>query len=120
MDSEKITEPRLMMTGEDSRDSDGPKEIENILEIPEVDTKKTLRKMDLRLLPILTVLYLFAFLDRGYDICRGQAPVVLIFSQEYRQCKDSWHDHRIGHERSPVQHRTHGSETPVPMMVYCC
>ena len=30
-----------------------------------VDEKKTLRKMDIRLIPVLAVLYLLAFLDRG-------------------------------------------------------
>jgi hypothetical protein len=30
-----------------------------------IDEKKTLRKMDLRLIPALAVLYLLAFLDRG-------------------------------------------------------
>lgn len=30
-----------------------------------IDEKKTLRKMDLRLIPTLAVLYLLAFLDRG-------------------------------------------------------
>lgn len=31
----------------------------------DVDERKILRKMDLRLLPILTILYLMSFLDRG-------------------------------------------------------
>jgi hypothetical protein len=30
-----------------------------------VDEKKTLRKMDVRLLPVLAILYLLSFLDRG-------------------------------------------------------
>lgn len=30
-----------------------------------IDEKKLLRKMDLRLLPILTLLYLLSFIDRG-------------------------------------------------------
>lgn len=30
-----------------------------------IDEKKTLRKMDIRLIPALAVLYLLAFLDRG-------------------------------------------------------
>lgn len=30
-----------------------------------VDEKKTLRKMDIRLIPMLAVLYLLSFLDRG-------------------------------------------------------
>jgi hypothetical protein len=31
-----------------------------------IDKQKVLRKMDLRLIPIVTVLYLFSFLDRGW------------------------------------------------------
>jgi hypothetical protein len=31
----------------------------------DIDEKRILRKMDLKLLPILTVLYLMSFLDRG-------------------------------------------------------
>lgn len=30
-----------------------------------VDEKKTLRKMDIRLIPVLAILYLLSFLDRG-------------------------------------------------------
>lgn len=33
--------------------------------LPNVDEKKTLRKMDIRLLPMLSILYLLCFLDRG-------------------------------------------------------
>lgn len=40
-----------------------------------VDEAKTLRKMDIRLIPVLTVLYLLSFLDRGYDI---RAPLLNI------------------------------------------
>jgi hypothetical protein len=35
-------------------------------EFSTIDKKKVLRKMDIRLIPIVTVLYLFSFLDRGY------------------------------------------------------
>lgn len=35
------------------------------LDISRVDKAKVLRKMDLRIIPIVTVLYLFSFLDRG-------------------------------------------------------
>jgi hypothetical protein len=31
-----------------------------------IDAKKTLRQMDYRVIPIVTVLYLLSFLDRGY------------------------------------------------------
>ena len=35
------------------------------LDISGVNKAKVLRKMDLRIIPIVTVLYLFSFLDRG-------------------------------------------------------
>jgi hypothetical protein len=34
-------------------------------EIAEIDSKKLWRKVDMKLLPILTVMYLFSFMDRG-------------------------------------------------------
>lgn len=34
-------------------------------EFPNVDEAKVLRKMDVRLIPMLSILYLLAFLDRG-------------------------------------------------------
>lgn len=36
------------------------------MEARSVDTKKTLRQMDYRVIPIVTLLYLLSFLDRGY------------------------------------------------------
>ncbi len=35
------------------------------VDFSQVDEKKTLRKMDSRLIPVLAVLYLLSFLDRG-------------------------------------------------------
>jgi hypothetical protein len=37
-----------------------------------VDEKSTLRKMDLRLIPVLAVLYLLSFLDKGYVVIEKQ------------------------------------------------
>jgi hypothetical protein len=37
----------------------------NDVDFSGVDEKKVLRKMDLRLIPVLAVLYLLSFLDRG-------------------------------------------------------
>lgn len=39
------------------------------IDISGVEKAKVLRKMDLRIIPIVTVLYLFSFLDRGYAHC---------------------------------------------------
>lgn len=36
------------------------------VDISGVNKAKVLRKMDLRIIPIVTILYLFSFLDRGY------------------------------------------------------
>jgi hypothetical protein len=36
------------------------------MDVSNVDKAKILRKMDLRIIPMVTVLYLFSFLDRGY------------------------------------------------------
>ena len=35
------------------------------LGVESVNKSRVLRKMDLRIMPVLTILYLFAFLDRG-------------------------------------------------------
>ena len=39
--------------------------IENVQEYDKVETRRIIRKIDFRLIPILVVLYLFSFLDRG-------------------------------------------------------
>ncbi|KFY15912.1 hypothetical protein V492_01690 [Pseudogymnoascus sp. VKM F-4246] len=44
------------------------------VDFSQVDEAKTLRKMDIRLIPALTVLYLLSFLDRGYDIRAPAQP----------------------------------------------
>jgi hypothetical protein len=42
-----------------------PGEVGMALGVDSVNKSKILRKMDLRIMPVLTILYLFAFLDRG-------------------------------------------------------
>lgn len=49
----------------DTHDDDDPKWIVAADEFANVDKVKMLRKMDLRLIPMLAVLYLLSFLDRG-------------------------------------------------------
>ncbi len=39
--------------------------IENVQEYDKVEERRIIRKIDFRLIPILVVLYLFSFLDRG-------------------------------------------------------
>lgn len=56
----------------DKTDRDGPSAVG--VDISQVDEAKTLRKMDIRLIPILTVLYLLSFMDRGYEF---RAPTQL-------------------------------------------
>lgn len=50
-----------------SLDGQGSVEYEDLQsdQYPDIDRKKLLRKIDLRLLPIFTILYLLSFLDRG-------------------------------------------------------
>ena len=42
-------------------DQHGPSE----LQLAEINERKTLRKMDYRVIPMVTILYLLSFLDRG-------------------------------------------------------
>ncbi len=49
-----------------------PKDIEAIVEFESVNKTKTLRRIDLRIMPVLTILYLFSFLDRGYVNLSGK------------------------------------------------
>ncbi|KFY04986.1 hypothetical protein O988_00359 [Pseudogymnoascus sp. VKM F-3808] len=44
---------------------DGNEQSERVVDFSQVDEAKTLRKMDIRLIPALTILYLLSFLDRG-------------------------------------------------------
>lgn len=40
----------------------------------EVETKRILRRMDLRIVPVLATLYLLAFLDRSNCECKVTCP----------------------------------------------
>jgi hypothetical protein len=54
-----------------------------------VDEKKVLRKMDLRLIPIVTALYLLCFLDRGNignAKIEGLLDDINLTSQQYNMC----------------------------------
>jgi hypothetical protein len=42
-----------------------------------INEKKLLRKLDLRLLPPLTLLYLLSFLDRSNGLCKASEQVAL-------------------------------------------
>lgn len=46
------------------------------VELSATEAKRTRRKIDPRVVPIVTVLYLFSFLDRGYEVkpSSGVAP----------------------------------------------
>lgn len=46
-------------------DADFVENIDNVEAVSPIDEQKTLRKMDLHIIPILSLLYLLAFLDRG-------------------------------------------------------
>lgn len=59
------------------------------VDISNVDEKKVLRKLDLRLIPTLTLLYLLSFLDRGerLQMCQAQREILILYRQ-YRKRKD--------------------------------
>jgi hypothetical protein len=50
--------PGVVHGGQERKSDDG-------VDFSMVDEKKTLRKMDVRLIPMLAILYLLSFLDRG-------------------------------------------------------
>ncbi|PGH15077.1 hypothetical protein AJ79_02603 [Helicocarpus griseus UAMH5409] len=53
------------MLNEKSSDSPDAEGVGEIINFGGIDERKVLRKMDLRLIPIMTLLYLLCFLDRG-------------------------------------------------------
>lgn len=59
--SEKNPDGKLEYYRGDGSDQQDP----NVEASSKVDVKKTLRQMDYRVIPIVTVLYLLSFLDRG-------------------------------------------------------
>ena len=66
---------------------DHPNEIESI----DINERKTLRKIDLRVVPMVTLLYLLSFLDRGYANIHSLAErALLMLIQECRQCQSTW------------------------------
>lgn len=54
--------PVVVHAGRDDEHSNGAADV---VDFSMVDEQKTLRKMDVRLIPMLAVLYLLSFLDRG-------------------------------------------------------
>lgn len=76
-------------------------------EIDPVAEKKLLRKLDLRVIPILWLLFLLAFLDRTNIGSSTQKLFHRLHGQlmsTCRQCKDSRHDRRPPHDRTGLQH----------------
>ncbi|KAK5443531.1 hypothetical protein LTS15_010676 [Exophiala xenobiotica] len=66
-----------------------PREVGMALGMESVDKSKILRKMDLRIIPVLTILYLFAFLDRGNignAKVLGMAKDLGLAGNEYNLC----------------------------------
>ena len=49
--------------------------IENAREYDQGETRKIMRKIDIRLIPMLVVLYLFSFLDRG----NSESPLSFLY-----------------------------------------
>lgn len=105
-------------------------------EIAEIDSKKLWRKVDMKLLPILTVMYLFSFMDRGMfrtlslfqymaefrnkaNIGMHRQSFLLITDVMHnlvRECPTTRIRGRAQHEREPVQPRPCESLTAIPML----
>lgn len=60
-----VGEEDVVMQGEKDLKEDDSNSTEPEIDFSGVDEKKTLRKMDIRLIPALAILYLLSFLDRG-------------------------------------------------------
>ncbi len=65
-----MTEKMIPLHVEKMKDEPGHLETQSAdvgmaLGVESVNKSRVLRKMDLRIMPVLTILYLFAFLDRG-------------------------------------------------------
>lgn len=81
----------------------GEKDLINDVVYDEKETKRILRKIDIRILPVLTLLYLMAFLDRGNSTlgitCTTQE---LTFCASWK-CKSRWDERHFEIDRSPIQ-----------------
>ena len=55
----------VALHGETNQEKQGTVATGETIDFSMVDEKKTLRKMDIRLIPMLALLYLLSFLDRG-------------------------------------------------------
>lgn len=65
---------------------------------PNVDEAKVVRKIDMRVVPCLCVLYLLAFLDRSVPLLAlpraGQGLNTHLLQREYLQCSGIWFEAR--------------------------
>ena len=54
------------MAAELSQKDDTSPPLQYAPDLSNINKAKVIRKMDIRIIPVVTVLYLFSFLDRGY------------------------------------------------------
>jgi hypothetical protein len=66
-------------TGVSSKEDSMGFELEyaNETESIDINERKSLRKMDLRIVPFVTILYLLSFLDRGY-VCKSHVDRITV------------------------------------------
>jgi hypothetical protein len=75
------------------------------VELDESESARVLRKVDMRLVPMLALLYLVAFIDRSNSKptipARNLVEMLTLLS---RKCENRWNDERFEHVRTAIQH----------------
>jgi hypothetical protein len=77
------------------------------VELDEAESARVLRKVDMRLVPMLSLLYLVAFIDRSNSMSSFPLSQNASLILSSRQCKDRRHDEGPEHasQHPPIQHR---------------
>jgi hypothetical protein len=101
-------EQRTENLAEKQSTSSGELEAQHV-ELDEAEANRVLRKVDYRLVPILALLYLVAFIDRSNSMSLSFSPRATMslltccsWKRQYR-----WTVERLEHARSAIQHGGH-------------
>lgn len=93
-------------------------EVSTSMVYDESETKKVLRKVDWRLLPMLTLLYVLSFIDRSnsaYPPEKLRVQACLADNVISWKCQSRGHEQGLGPDRNSVQHRVcHILSSPSP------
>jgi hypothetical protein len=77
------------------------------VEIDETEAKRILAKVDYRLVPILALLYLVAFIDRSNSELGRAQDFLSSLTWDSRKCQNRRAHDRPRHARSPIQYGRH-------------